>query len=93
MFYVLTWLAVLIVLYPPHIIGRTRQVEPIARLREMRNIYRICVGNSEGKILLERYSHRWKDNIKMGPEERTREYGLDSSGPPWGEEISSSLTW
>jgi hypothetical protein len=31
----------------------------------MRNAYRILVGNFEGKKLLERPRHRYKDNIKV----------------------------
>jgi hypothetical protein len=29
-----------------------------------KNIYKILVGKSEGKILLERLKHRWENNIK-----------------------------
>jgi hypothetical protein len=32
---------------------------------EKRNVFRLLVGNSEGKRPLERPRRRWKDNIKM----------------------------
>jgi hypothetical protein len=44
---------------------RMRWAEHVARIWEMRNAYRILVGNLEGKIPLGRPRHRWVDNIKM----------------------------
>jgi hypothetical protein len=32
---------------------------------EMRNMFKILVGKSEGKRPLERPRHRWEDNIKI----------------------------
>jgi hypothetical protein len=32
---------------------------------EMRNVYKILVGRTEGKRSLGRPRHRWEDNIKM----------------------------
>jgi hypothetical protein len=37
----------------------------VARMGENRNVYRILVGNPEGKRLLGRPRRRWVDNIKM----------------------------
>jgi hypothetical protein len=34
-------------------------------LGEGRNVYRVLVGNSEGKKPLERPRHRWEDGINM----------------------------
>jgi hypothetical protein len=34
-------------------------------MREKRDVYRLLVGNPEGKRLLGRPSWRWVDNIKM----------------------------
>jgi hypothetical protein len=36
-----------------------------ARMREMRNVYRILVGNPEKKVLVRRTMVRWEDDIKM----------------------------
>jgi hypothetical protein len=37
----------------------------VARMGEKRNVYRLLVGNSQGKIPLGRPRRRWMDNIKM----------------------------
>jgi hypothetical protein len=37
----------------------------VARMGPKRNSYRILLGKSEGKRLLETRRHRWVDNIKM----------------------------
>jgi hypothetical protein len=37
----------------------------VACMREMRNAYKIVVGNPEEKRLLGRPRHTWEDNIKM----------------------------
>jgi hypothetical protein len=34
-------------------------------MRERRGLFRILVGNPEGKKQLRRPWHRWEDNIKM----------------------------
>jgi hypothetical protein len=36
---------------------------------EMRNVYKILVGNPEGKRPLRRPRHGWEDNIKMNLKE------------------------
>jgi hypothetical protein len=41
----------------------------IVCLGEMRNVYKILVGNSEGKRPLGGPRHRWKDNIKLNLKE------------------------
>jgi hypothetical protein len=35
-------------------------------VEEIRNAYKILVGNPEGKRPLGRHTRRWEDNIKMG---------------------------
>jgi hypothetical protein len=42
----------------------------------MRNVYRILVGETEGKKRFKRPSYRWEDNIRMDPTEIGRE-GVD----------------
>jgi hypothetical protein len=37
----------------------------VARTREMRKTCKIFAGKPEGNRLLERYKHRWEDNIRM----------------------------
>jgi hypothetical protein len=44
---------------------RMRWVGHVARMGEMRNVYRILVVKPEGKRPLGRPRHRWVDNIKM----------------------------
>jgi hypothetical protein len=44
---------------------RMRWAGHVARMGEMRNAYRILVGNPEGKRTLGRPKRRWVDNIKM----------------------------
>jgi len=38
-----------------------RWVGQTARTREIRNAYKILVGNAEGKIPFRRHRHRWED--------------------------------
>ena len=38
-------------------------------MRERRGVYRVLVGNPEGRRPLGRPRHRWEDNIKMDPQE------------------------
>jgi hypothetical protein len=45
----------------------------VARMGEGRGVYRVLVGNSEGKRPLGRPRHRWEDNIKL----HLRETGID----------------
>jgi hypothetical protein len=44
---------------------RIRWASHIARMIEMRNSYKILVGKSVGKRLLEGPRYRWEDNIRM----------------------------
>ena len=41
----------------------------VARMGERRDVYRVLVGNPEGKRPLGRPRLSWKDNIKMGLQE------------------------
>ena len=42
-----------------------RWVGHVARMREMRGVYRVLVGEPEGRRPLGRPRRRWEDNIKM----------------------------
>jgi hypothetical protein len=44
---------------------KMRWVGHVARMGEMRNVYRLLVGKPEGKRPLRRPRRRWVDNIKM----------------------------
>jgi hypothetical protein len=44
---------------------RMRWARHVARMGEKRNMYRLLVGEPEGKKQLGRPRHRWIDNIKM----------------------------
>jgi hypothetical protein len=44
---------------------RMRRVGHVARMGEKRKVYRLLVGNTEGKRLLGRPRCRWIDNINM----------------------------
>jgi hypothetical protein len=52
---------------------RMRWAGHVAPMGEKRNVYRILVGNPEGKRPLGRPKRRWVDNIKMD----LREMGWD----------------
>ena len=41
----------------------------IARMVEMRSVYKVLVGKPEGKTPLGRPRRRWEDNIKMDHQE------------------------
>jgi hypothetical protein len=56
---------------------RIKWVEHVARMRERRDVYRVLVGEPEGKRPLGRPSRRWEDNIKMDLQEVGWVYGLD----------------
>jgi hypothetical protein len=43
---------------------RMRWAGHVARMGEGRNIYRVLVGNPEGKRQLERPRHRWENGLK-----------------------------
>jgi hypothetical protein len=44
---------------------RLKWTEPVARMGEKRNVYRILVGKPEGKRPLGRPRRRWVDNNKI----------------------------
>jgi hypothetical protein len=44
---------------------RTRLEEHVARIGDRRKVYRILVGNPEGKGGLGRLRHRWEDGIRL----------------------------
>ena len=48
---------------------RMRWVEHVASMGESRGVYSVLVGKPEGKRLLARPRHRWKDNINMDLQE------------------------
>jgi hypothetical protein len=41
----------------------------VIRMEEMRSVYKILVGKTEGKRPLERPQRRWEDNFKMDLED------------------------
>jgi len=43
---------------------RMRWAGHVAHMGDMRSVYRVLVGEPEGKRPLERPTHRWEDNIK-----------------------------
>jgi transposase len=55
---------------------RMRWAEHVARMREMRNAYRILVGKPEGDRLLGRPRRIWEDNIRID----VREIGWEKCG-------------
>jgi hypothetical protein len=59
---------------------RMRWAGHVARVGEGRNMYRVLVGEPEGKKPLRRTRHRWEDGIKMD----LREIG-------WG--VWSGFSW
>jgi len=53
-------------------VTKSRRMEwavQVARMGEMRGVYRVLVGKPDGKRPLGRPSRRWKDNIKMDLQE------------------------
>jgi hypothetical protein len=54
---------------------RMRWAGHVARMRELRCVYRVLVGRFEGKRPLGRPRRRWEDNIKM----ELREIGIDGA--------------
>jgi hypothetical protein len=56
-----------------------RWAEPVARIGEIRDAYRILIGKSEVKRPLGKLMHKWEDNIKM--DLNVRGLGLDLNGP------------
>lgn len=59
----------------------------IAHVLQKRNAYKILFGKSEGKILLERPSSKWKDNIEMALREMVMEGRLDLTGSGYDNEL------
>jgi len=53
----------------------------VARMGEMRNVYNILVGKTEGERPLEKPRRRWEDNIRMDIRE------IDWEGVDWIELI------
>jgi hypothetical protein len=49
--------------------GRMRWTEHVARMEEGRSVYRVLVGNVEGKRPPGRPRLRWEDNIKIDSQE------------------------
>jgi hypothetical protein len=50
------------------------------RIGERRDVYRLLVGNPEGKRPLGKTRGRWVDNIKMNFRSGVWGYGLDQAG-------------
>jgi hypothetical protein len=60
---------------------RMRWAGHVARMGEVRGVYRVLFGRPEGKRPLERPRRRWEDNIKMDLRETGIDGGeLDSAG-------------
>ena len=55
-------------------------VEHVEKMEESRGKYRGLFWKPEGRRLLGRPRHRWKDNIKMNLREVGWGHGLDRSG-------------
>ena len=48
---------------------RMRRAGHVARMGDNRGVYRVLVGNPQGKRQLGRHRHKWEDNIKMDLQE------------------------
>jgi len=59
----------------------------IARMGERRGVYRVLVGNPEGKRPLGRHRRRWDDNIKMDLQE------VGGEGMDWIELAEDRDRW
>jgi hypothetical protein len=66
---------------------RMRWAGHVARMEEVRGVYRVLVGSSEGKRPLGRPRRSWEDNIKMG----FREIGFD--GANWIQLARERVQW
>jgi hypothetical protein len=66
---------------------RLRLAGYMARIGEGRGVYRVLIGNSEGKRLLGRPKCRWEDNIKLD----LREIGID--GANWIRLAQDRVQW
>ena len=49
--------------------SRTRWAGHVARMGDRRGLYRVLVGEPDGRRPLRRPKRRWEDNIKMGLKE------------------------
>jgi len=54
-----------------------RWVGHVTHMGERRGLYRVLLKRTDGKKPFGGLSHRWEDNIKMGPKNQMGEYGLD----------------
>jgi len=59
----------------------------VARMGERRGVYRVLVGEREGKRLLGRPSRRWEDNIKMDLQE------VGCGGMDWSDVTQDRGRW
>jgi hypothetical protein len=66
---------------------RMRRAGHITRMEESRGVYRVLVGNSEGKIPLGRPRHRWEDNIEMDIQE------MECEGMDWTDLAQDRNRW
>jgi hypothetical protein len=57
-----------------------RFAEHVARIGELRIVYRVLMGKPEGKRALRRPRRRWEDGIKMDLREIGWGFGVDSPG-------------
>ena len=64
-----------------------RWVGHVARMGEGRDVYRVLVGNPEGKSPLGRHRRRWEDNIKMDLQE------VGCGGMDWIELAQDRNRW
>jgi hypothetical protein len=66
---------------------RMKWARHMARMREGRGVYRVLVGMPEGKRLLGRPRHSWKDNIKMDLRE------IWVNGANWIQQAQDRVQW
>jgi len=59
----------------------------VARMGEGKDVYKVLVGNPEGKRPLGRPRRRWEDNIKMGLQE------VECGGVDWIELAQDRDRW
>ena len=76
---------------PPNIVrvikSRMRWAGNVARMGEMRGVYRVLVGKPEGKRSLGRTRRRWEDNSKMDLQE------MECGGMDWIELAQNTDSW
>ena len=74
---------------------RMRWAGHVARMGELRGVYRLMVGKPEGKRPLGRPRHRWVDNIRMDLQEVGYEYmdwiGLAQDRNRWQTLVSAVM--